>query len=96
MEASQPIDAEYGTDRVLTILSLHLLHQGCVRRLIEILRNVEFTWNPPKNEAGVENYAESLDTLLDGSGWTMFVEHGEDDVLVSEPKEGGVSEEDME
>jgi hypothetical protein len=96
VEASQPIDAAYGTDHVLTILSLHLLHLGNVHRLIEILRNVEFAWSPPEVGAGIENYAESLDTLLDGSGWTIFVEHGEDDVLVSEPKEGGVSEEDME
>lgn len=96
MEASQPIDAAYGTDHVLTVLSLQLLHQGSVRRLIEILRNVEFAWSPSKDDAEVENYAESLDILLEGSEWTMFVEHGEDDVLVSEPKEGGVSEEDME
>ena len=96
MEASQPIDFQHGTDHILTVLSLRLLRQGSVRRLIAVLRNVEFAWSPSTDDSGVENYAESLDVLLEGSGWTMFVEHGEDDILVSEPKEGGVSEEDME
>lgn len=45
----------------------------------------------------MENYAESLDILMEGTHWVMRVEqHESEDMLISEPGEDGVSEEDME
>lgn len=84
-------------DHILTILCLNLLHQGNVLRVIALFRHIEFSWNATNEEMEVENYAESLDTLLEGSHWVMRVEQQEsEDMLISEPQKDGVSEEDME
>lgn len=76
---------------------MNLLHQGNIRRVITIFRHIEFVWNANSEEMEVENYAESLDILMEGSHWVMRVEqHESEDMLISEPGEDGVSEEDME
>ena len=62
-----------------------------------MFQHIEFAWNATNEEMEVENYAESLDILLEGSHWVMRVEQQEsEDMLISEPREDGVSEADME
>lgn len=97
VEAGEALPQEFLVDHVLTVLCLNLLHQGNVHRVITLFQHIEFAWNATNEEMEVENYAESLDILLEGSHWIMRMEQREsEDILISEPREDGVSEADME
>ena len=71
---SSPLPQDNLVDNVLTSFSLNYLRQGLVRPLLELFRNVEFTWTGWKEEMKVSNYSTYLNVWMEACGWEMRVE----------------------